>query len=74
MQSQKLSIFLPSSLVKFIEGYRVTKGCQSSSQVIEVALELLREQELEKAYIKASQEIDTAWDVTIADGLVDETW
>ena len=74
MQAQKLSISLPLSLVRFIESCRITKGCKSRSQVIEVALELLQEQELEKAYREASQEIDSAWDVTVADGLVDETW
>lgn len=31
-------------------------------------------EDLEKAYAQASQEIDPAWDVTIADGLSDETW
>ncbi|NEP11828.1 MAG: CopG family transcriptional regulator [Symploca sp. SIO2C1] len=74
MQAQKLSISLPLSLVRFIESYRSTQGCKSRSQVIEVALELLQEQELEKAYREASQEIDSAWDVTVTDGLVDETW
>ncbi|CBN57371.1 MULTISPECIES: ribbon-helix-helix domain-containing protein [Kamptonema] len=73
-QAEKISISLPTSLVKFIETYKITKGCQSPSQVIEVALELLQNQELESAYRQASSEIDSAWDITIADGLTDETW
>ena len=73
-QAEKISISLPPSLLQFIETYKVTKGCKSPSQVIEVALELLRNQELESAYRQASSEIDTAWDITIADGLTDETW
>ncbi len=36
-------------------------------------LELLRNQELESAYRQASSEVDSAWDITVADGLTDET-
>ncbi|MEH2321683.1 CopG family transcriptional regulator [Nostoc sp.] len=74
MPSEKLSISLPASLIEFIENYKVTKGCKSRSQVIELALELLRYQELEQAYSQASAEVDPDWDLTIGDGLTDETW
>lgn len=74
MHSEKLSISLPLSLVQFVENYKVAKGCKSRSQVIEVALELLRFQELEDAYREASKEVDANWDVTVADGFTDETW
>ena len=74
MQSQKLSIFLPSQFVRFVEHYKAVKGCKSRSQVIEEALTLLQNRELEEAYREASQEVDPAWDVAIADGLADETW
>jgi antitoxin ParD1/3/4 len=74
MNVEKLSISLPSSLVEFIENYKLTKGCKSSSQVIEEALELLHNRELEEAYRQASAEIDNNWDVTVADGLKDEIW
>lgn len=74
MKAEKLSISLPAYLVQFIENYRLNKGCKSRSQVIEEALELLRNQELEEAYRLASAENDSAWDVTLADGLTDETW
>ncbi|MEO1427450.1 MAG: CopG family transcriptional regulator [Cyanobacteria bacterium J06632_19] len=74
MKAEKLSISLPGYLVQFIENYRLNKGCKSRSQVIEEALELLRNQELEEAYRLASAENDSAWDVTLADGLADETW
>lgn len=74
MKVDKLSISLPPSLVEFIESYKLSKGCKSRSQVIEEALELLRNRELEEAYRLASAEVDNAWDVTVADGLADETW
>lgn len=74
MQVEKLSISLPASLVQFVEGYKVTHDCKSRSQVIEMALQLLRKQELESAYREASAEVDNDWDVTITDGLTDETW
>ena len=74
MQAEKISISLSQSLLQFIETYKIAKGCKSPSQVIEVALELLRNQELESAYRQASSEVDSAWDVTVADGLTDERW
>ena len=42
--------------------------------MIQEALTLLQERELEEAYKQASAEIDADWDETIADGLNDETW
>ncbi len=74
MQSEKISISLPQSLVRFVEDYKITRGCKTRSQVIEEALELLRSRELESAYREASKEVDDAWDITVADGLSDETW
>jgi metal-responsive CopG/Arc/MetJ family transcriptional regulator len=74
MQVEKLSISLPASLVQFLESYKVSKGCKSRSQVIELALELLRYQELEEAYREAAAEFNPEWDVTLGDGLTDETW
>ena len=61
--------------MRFIEHYQVVKRCKSRSPVIEEALVLLQEKELEFAYQQASAEVDPAdWDVTLADGLNDETW
>lgn len=74
MPNQKVSISLPEAMLRFIEHYRIAKGRESPSQVIEEALSLLRERELETAYRESSLEIDEAWDVVIADGLADETW
>jgi len=74
MYAEKVSISLPSALMQFVEEYRVTSAKKSRSQVIEEALTLLRERELEVAYRAASTEVDPAWDRTIGDGLDDETW
>lgn len=74
MQSQKISISLPPSLVTFIEHYKVATGCQSRSMVIAEALKLLQERELEIAYREASNEVEPDYDVTVGDGLTDETW
>ncbi|MBH8566427.1 CopG family transcriptional regulator [Nostoc sp. CENA67] len=74
MNVEKLSISLSPSLVEFIENYQLNKGFKSRSQVIEEALELLQNRELESAYRLASAEVDSAWDVTVADDLTDETW
>ncbi|MBE9168216.1 CopG family transcriptional regulator [Pleurocapsales cyanobacterium LEGE 06147] len=74
MKSEKISISLPASLVRFVEQYQTAKKCKSRSQVVEKALKLLQEKELETAYREASKEVDPAWEITVADGLADETW
>ncbi|ACK68457.1 putative transcriptional regulators, CopG/Arc/MetJ family (plasmid) [Rippkaea orientalis PCC 8801] len=74
MQSQKLSISLSPTLTRFIEHYKTAKGYKSRSEVISIALTLLQEKELFEAYHQASTEVDEDWDVTVADGLSDETW
>lgn len=74
MHVEKISVSLSGSLVRFIETYRASHHCKSRSQVIETALQLLQQQELEQAYREANQEIDPDWELTVADGLIDETW
>ena len=74
MQSQKISISLPSEMVNFIERYQEVTGCRSRSQVISQALSLLQMQELEQAYREASLEIEEDWETVIGDGLSNETW
>jgi len=74
MQSQKISIFLPSEMMKFIEHYQEVTGCRSRSQVISQAHSLLQMQELEQAYREASLEIEEDWETVIGDGLSNETW
>ena len=74
MYVDKISISLPSTLMEFVEEYRITRGKKSRSKVIEEALTLLRERDLETAYRAASAESDPAWDATVADGLDHEAW
>lgn len=74
MLSEKLSISLPPETVEFIESYRVSHAIKSRSQVVELALRKLREQELETAYREASADADPAWEGVTGDGLNDETW
>ncbi|PSN13829.1 CopG family transcriptional regulator [filamentous cyanobacterium CCT1] len=74
MQVAKLSISIPQPLLRFVEDYRHSHAFKSRSQVIEKALELLRERELEEAYALAAEESDPDWEATVADGLTDEAW
>ncbi|MGF1486563.1 MAG: type II toxin-antitoxin system ParD family antitoxin [Prochloraceae cyanobacterium] len=75
MQSEKISISLPSSLLQFIENYKSEAGYKSRSAVIESAVKLLQEQYLESAYARANLEIDPQWETTTHDGLTDDsTW
>ncbi|MEX2523539.1 MAG: ribbon-helix-helix protein, CopG family [Gammaproteobacteria bacterium] len=76
MHAQKLSISLPESSADFIEQYRRTHSIKSRSEVIEQALQLLRQRELERAYRDAAAEESDFKDLdnAIMDGLDDETW
>lgn len=76
MYSEKLSVSLPHSLAQFVEEYKVTHRCKTRSEVLERAVMLLRERELESAYRHANDDNDTArdFDSTSGDGLPDETW
>ncbi len=74
MSVEKLSVSLPTSVVLFLETYKSTHQYKSCSYVIELALRLLQEKDLEDAYTQANEEIGAEWEVTSADGLSDETW
>lgn len=74
MLAEKLSISLPPDAVAFIESYREAHAIRSRSQVVELALRKLREEELDAAYREAAAEFDPSWDATAADGLNDEAW
>lgn len=50
MNTEKVSVSLPTGLLHFVEQYRAEYGPKSRSQVIGEALELLRQRELEAAY------------------------
>lgn len=74
MHTEKLSISISGTLSHFIDDYKTTHACKSRSEVIQEAIKLLQQRELEKAYHAASAEVDPLFDVTAADGLDDETW
>ena len=69
-----MSVSISEDLAVFIDNYKNSQGCKSSSQVIEEALILLRQQNLENAYREADREVDDSWEVVAGDGLGDETW
>ena len=56
MPAEKLSISLPSDLMRFLERYQEDKNLRTKSQVVEEALQVLRDQELERAYQQAYQQ------------------
>ena len=74
MSQQKLSVSVSEPIAQFLESYKGEYRLKTKSEVVERALELLRERELEKAYAEAASEVDPAWDVTLKDGLSDEDW
>lgn len=72
----KLSVSLPDDDVALLDDYARSAGLKGRSAVIQHALRLLRQAELEQDYATAWAEWEetgdqSAWDSTVADGLVD---
>lgn len=74
MRAEKLSITLSPTLVHFIKEYQKSHDLHSKSEVIQEALRILRQKDLENEYLAANKEIDSTFDITVRDGLDDETW
>lgn len=74
MSTAKFSISLPVRVADFIDTYLTVHACKSRSEVIQEALKLLQQQELEYYYREASKEVDPAFEITTFDGLEDEAW
>lgn len=74
MKVDRISVSLPHNAMRFIGAYQKTHSCKSRSEVVHKALSLLQEIELEKAYQEAAKETDSAFEITISDGLQNETW
>lgn len=80
MTIAKMSVSVDEELVRFVERYQTAHEVRTKSEVVERALQLLRDEELIQQYMEAFKEWresdDVAlWDATLADGLErDETW
>ncbi len=74
MNPRKLSVSVPESVASFVESYKREHALKTKSEVVQRALTLLREQELERIYTETAGEIDPSWEVTLSDGLTEEAW
>lgn len=74
MNTHKLSISLPEQQYTFLEKYQQEHHVKSRSEVIQKALYLLQQAQLEASYKEANTEINQDFYVTNSDGLDDETW
>lgn len=74
MRIQKVSISIPTALYDFIENYQTTHHLKSRSDVINTALRLLQQQQLEACYLEANKELNHDFDHVAEDGLDDEAW
>lgn len=63
---------MPDASVRCADAYRDERGLKTTSEVVERALELPRESGLEGAYASASQVLDPARELAVADGLESE--
>ncbi|TAK75013.1 MAG: CopG family transcriptional regulator [Gammaproteobacteria bacterium] len=73
MNTEKLSISLPIVLAEFVKEYQATHAYKTKSEVIQEAVKLLRQKELENSYRQANKEADIGLDASVSDGLDDET-
>jgi antitoxin ParD1/3/4 len=75
MHAHKISISLLPKQYEFMENYQALHHFKTRSEVIREALYLLQQKHLEVCYSEASKEVDTAFEITNADGLEEnETW
>lgn len=74
MPGEKHSISLPREALAFVERYRKTHLMKTRSEVVQEALTLLREHELEGAYREANLETHLDWGRLSKDGLTDQAW
>lgn len=61
-------------LFNFVESYQETHRCKSRSEVVNQALYLLQQMQLESCYKEANKEIDNDLETTTLDGLDNEAW
>lgn len=72
----KISVSLPEGDISFLDDYRDRTAAESRSAVIQAAIALLRESELEADYAAAFDEWSAGpdaelWESTAADGTAD---
>jgi antitoxin ParD1/3/4 len=75
----KLSVTIEPTLLDFLERYQISHARKTKSAVVEEALTLLCERELERAYREAAQEWlenpdAPLWESTAGDGLARGDW
>ncbi|MFD5494943.1 ribbon-helix-helix domain-containing protein [Streptomyces sp. NPDC001812] len=75
----KISVSLPKEDLAFVDEYAARTEAESRSAVIQAAIELLRQAQLEQEYTEAFAEWDGSgdaglWDRTSGDGITDEAW
>jgi Arc/MetJ-type ribon-helix-helix transcriptional regulator len=60
--SQKVTISLPPEALKYADRYRETHGLNTRSEVMTLALKLLREKELAEGYRAQAQALEASSD------------
>ncbi len=66
---ERISVSLPTPLVRFLEHYQAINAVKTRSEVLERAVLLLRQENLIEEYRQSASENDPAWNVTVGDGL-----
>lgn len=75
MRTHKLSISIPEPLYEFLESYQEERHYKTRSAVVNDALKLLRQAQLEACYREANEELNDDFEQTTGDGLEEnETW
>jgi antitoxin ParD1/3/4 len=71
MTKAKISVTIPKNLMTFLDFYSVVHKTHNRSHIIQKALELLQQNELEVCYIQANSEINHEFEICNEDGISD---
>lgn len=70
----RVFVSLPKDLMAFVDE-KVSSGVYATrSDVLIHAIDVMRQAELQKAYEMAFTDLDSVWDLAVADGIGDEQW
>ena len=70
----KFSGNMPADDLEFLDQQVAAGKYRSRSAAITKAVRMLRDADMQDAYVEAFADIDPIWDTATADGLEDEAW
>lgn len=70
----RVCVSLPKDFMAFVDEKVAAGAYATRSDVLIHAIDVMRQAELQKAYEMAFTDLDSVWDLAVADGIGDEQW